>query len=114
MLTGPRSFSAAAEFADAVKTYQLATIVGEETGGRPNDFGNNLPFLLPNSKLTVNIATVSAVRANGSAADPNAVIPDILVRRTATDIKSGTTRCWRGPRTVRHDRFVDARGSTCS
>ena len=89
VLTGPRSFSAAAEFADAVKTYQLATIVGEETGGRPNDFGNNLPFLLPNSKLTVNIATVSAVRANGNASDPSAVIPDILVRRTAADIRSG-------------------------
>jgi C-terminal processing protease CtpA/Prc len=89
VLTGPRSFSAAVEFADAVKTYQLATIVGEETGGRPNDFGNNLPFLLANSKLTVNIATVSAVRANGNASDPNAVIPDILVRRTAADIKSG-------------------------
>jgi C-terminal processing protease CtpA/Prc len=89
VLTGPRSFSAAAEFADAVKTYQLATIVGEETGGRPNDFGNNLPFLLPNSKLTVNIATVSAVRANGNASDSNPVIPDILVRRTAADIKIG-------------------------
>jgi C-terminal processing protease CtpA/Prc len=87
VLTGPFTFSAAAEFADAVKTYRLATIVGEETGGRPNDFGNDLPFVLPNSGLTVNIATVSAVRANGDASDRNAVIPDIPARWTAADIK---------------------------
>ncbi|HKE87632.1 MAG TPA: S41 family peptidase, partial [Vicinamibacterales bacterium] len=89
VLTGPYTFSAAAEFADAVKTYQLATIVGEETGGRPNDFGNQLPFALPNSGLTVNIASVITVRANGDAADANAVTPDIVVRRTAADIRSG-------------------------
>jgi C-terminal processing protease CtpA/Prc len=89
VLTGPVTFSAAAEFADAVKTYQLATLVGEATGGRPNDFGNSLPFVLPNSGLTVNIATVLAVRANGDAADASAVAPDILVRRTAADIRSG-------------------------
>jgi hypothetical protein len=58
-VTGPVTFSAAAEFADAVQTYQLATIVGEEIGGRPNDVGNSLPFVLPNSRLTVYIATVS-------------------------------------------------------
>jgi C-terminal processing protease CtpA/Prc len=88
VLTGPFTFSAAAELADAVKTYQLATIVGEETGGRANDFGNQLPFALPNSKLTVNIASVIGVRADGDAANPSAVTPDIVVRRTAGDIRT--------------------------
>ena len=89
VLTGPFTFSAAAEFADAVKTYQLATLVGEDTGGRPNDFGNQLPFVLPNSRLMVQIATVMAVRATGDADDSSAVTPDVLVRRTAADIRMG-------------------------
>ena len=89
MLTGPITFSAAAEFADAVKTYQLATIVGEETGGRPNDFGNQMPVGIPNSGLTAYIATVVALRANGDAADFSPVTPDIIVRRTASDIRTG-------------------------
>ena len=89
VLTGPFTFSAAAEFADAVKTYQLATIVGDETGGRPNDFGNQLPIVLPHSKLRVDLATVAAVRANGNADDAGAVTPDILVRQTAADIRKG-------------------------
>jgi C-terminal processing protease CtpA/Prc len=88
VLTGPFTFSAAGEFADAVKTYQLATIVGEETGGRPNDFGNQMPFVLPHSGLTLQIATMLGVRANGDAADPGAVTPDIVVRRTAEDIRT--------------------------
>ena len=89
VLTGPFTFSAAAEFADAVKTYQLATLVGEETGGRPNDFGNQLPFVLPNSGLMAQIATVSAVRANGDLADFSPVNPDIVVRTTMADIRRG-------------------------
>jgi hypothetical protein len=88
VLTGPFTFSAAAEFADAVKTYQLATIVGEETGGRANDFGNQLPFALPNSRLTINIASVIGVRADGDAGSASAVTPDIVVRRTAKDIRN--------------------------
>ena len=89
VLTGPFTFSAAAEFADAVKTYQLATIVGDETGGRPNDFGNQLPFVLPNSGLMLNIASVIGVRASGDAADADPVTPDIVVRPAAADIRAG-------------------------
>jgi hypothetical protein len=33
LLTGPRTFSSAAGFADVVKTYHLATILGEEKSG---------------------------------------------------------------------------------
>jgi hypothetical protein len=64
-------------------------LVGEETGGRPNDFGNPMPFTMPNSGLTAYVATVIGLRANGDTADFNPVIPDVVVRRTAADIKTG-------------------------
>jgi C-terminal processing protease CtpA/Prc len=106
VLTGPHTYSAAAEFAEAVKTYGLATIVGEDTGGQPNSFGNPMPFRLPRSKLNLRIATSRAVRANGDVSDFKPVVPDIIVRTTAADIGKGfdpvlerATNC--PPRTVR-------------
>jgi hypothetical protein len=89
VLTGPHTFSAAAEFAEAVKTYGLATIVGEETGGQPNSFGNPMPYSLPRSRLALEIATSRALRANGDASDFGSVKPDIVVRPTAADIRRG-------------------------
>jgi len=89
VLTGPFTFSAGSEFADAVKAFGLATVVGENTGGQPNSFGNDFQFLLPRSGLTANIATARSLRASGDAADFSAVKPDIVVRTTAADIKAG-------------------------
>jgi hypothetical protein len=89
VLTGPQTGSAAVEFAEAVKFFGLATIVGEETGGQPNSFGNSFPFPLPQSQLTVNIATSTGIRANGNVADFTPVKPDIVVRTTAADMRRG-------------------------
>ena len=89
VLTGRFTFSAAAQMADAVKTYGLAVIVGENTGGRPNSFGNPFPFVLPHSGLSLEIASSRAVRANGDVTDVNSVIPDVNVRTTAEDIRTG-------------------------
>ena len=89
VLTGPHTGSAAVELAEAVKTFGLATIVGEETGGQPNSFGNQIPFSLPRSRLSVTIATARGVRANGDLADFSPVKPDIVVRTTAADMRRG-------------------------
>ena len=89
VLTGVYTFSAAVEFAEAVKTYGLATIVGEATGGQPNSFGNPMVFPLPHGGLAATIATARSVRANGNTTDFNSVTPDIIVRTTAEDIKTG-------------------------
>lgn len=89
VLTGPHTGSAAVEFAEAVKTFGLATIVGEETGGQPNSFGNQFPFSLPRSGLSLTIATARSVRANGDLADFSPVKPDIVVRTTAADMRRG-------------------------
>ena len=89
VLTGPHTGSAAVDFAEAVKVFGLATIVGEETGGQPNSFGNSFPFSLPRSGLTVSISTSLGIRASGDLTDFNPVKPDIVVRTTAADIRRG-------------------------
>jgi hypothetical protein len=89
VLTGPHTYSAAAEFAEAVKTYGLATLVGEATGGQPNSFGNAMAFRLPRSKLTFRMATSRGVRANGDVSDFRPVTPDIIVHTTQKDIQAG-------------------------
>ncbi len=91
VLTGADTFSAAVLLADAVKTYHLATIVGEETGGHPNLFdGIYYTFRLPRSGFMVSIPTERQIRANGNASDRSGVIPDIEVQTTAADIRAGT------------------------
>jgi C-terminal processing protease CtpA/Prc len=92
VLTGARTFSAAVILADAVKTYRLATIVGEETGGRANMTMQPVLYSLPNSKFAVSIAAGRSIRANGNADDRQGVIPDIVVKSTALDVQNGRDR----------------------
>lgn len=89
VLTGPHTYSAGAEFAEAVKAFGLATIVGESTGGQPNSFGNAFRFPLRRSGLVAQIATGMSIRASGDPGDFKAVTPDIVVRATAADIRTG-------------------------
>ena len=89
LLTGPATFSAAAVFADTIKTFHLATIVGEETGGRANTTMQPVPYALPHSGLVVSIATGRSVGANGDAGNLKPVVPDIIVRTTTDDIRNG-------------------------
>jgi hypothetical protein len=87
VLTGPHTYSAGVEFAEAAKAFGLATVVGEETGGQPNSFGNPFTFSLRRSGLVVQIATSTAIRASADVNDFKPVIPDIVVRTTAADIQ---------------------------
>ena len=87
VLTGPHTYSAGVEFAEAARAFGLATVVGEETGGQPNSFGNPFTFKLPRSGLVVQSATSTAVRASADVTDFKPVIPDIVVRTTAADIQ---------------------------
>jgi C-terminal processing protease CtpA/Prc len=75
--------------ADAIKTFHLATIVGEETGGRANMTIEPVTYVLPRTKLLVSIASGHSIRANGDVTDHNGVFPDIAVRTTADDIREG-------------------------
>jgi C-terminal processing protease CtpA/Prc len=77
VLIGRQTFSSAVDLADAIKTYHLATLVGEETGGRPNGFGEAYVFRLPKSQLAVSVSSARFVRASGDTSDHRGVVPDI-------------------------------------
>ncbi len=87
-LTGSGTFSSAVDLADAIKTYHLATIVGEETGGRPNSFGEVYWFRLPRSGFLVSVSSARFVRASGDTTDHRGVMPDSLVQPTAAQRRS--------------------------
>jgi C-terminal processing protease CtpA/Prc len=86
MLIGPATFSSATDLAAAVKDFHLATLIGEETGGRANSFGEAYPFELPNSRLIASVASAYFVRASGDTTDRRGVMPDIEIRRSADDV----------------------------
>jgi len=77
VLIGRQTFSSAVDLADAIKTYHLATLVGEETGGRPNGFGEAYIFRLPKSQLAISVSSARFVRASGDTSDHRGVVPDI-------------------------------------
>jgi C-terminal processing protease CtpA/Prc len=89
VLIGPRTFSSAADLADAIKTYRLATLIGEETGGRPNHFGEVYPFRTARTGFLVFVSSARYVGASGDTTNHDGVLPDIEVRRTAADIAQG-------------------------
>jgi hypothetical protein len=103
VLIGSGTFSSASDVADAIKTYHLATLVGDETGGRVNTFGEGYEFRLPRSQLQVQVSSAYFVRASGDTADHRGVLPDVPVvptvadRATSRDIvlEAATRRCGR-------------------
>jgi len=89
VLIGPQTFSSATDFADAIKTYHLGTLIGQETGGRPNGFGEAYIFRLPRSQLAVSVSSALFVRANGDTTDQRGVVPDLVVALTDADRRAG-------------------------
>ena len=56
LLIGPRTFSTAAVFAAVIKDYQIGQLIGEETGGRRQTFGDVLVDQLPLSMIRFGIS----------------------------------------------------------
>ena len=89
VLIGPQTFSSAVDLADGIKTYRLATLVGEETGGRPNGFGEAYIFRLPRSQLSVSVSSALFIRASGDTSDHRGVVPDIVAAPSSEDRRAG-------------------------
>jgi len=58
VITGRETFSAAQNLVNQLEKYTEAIFVGEPTAGHPNHYGDNRPFTLPNSGLTVRASTL--------------------------------------------------------
>jgi hypothetical protein len=85
LITGPFTFSSANMFADGVKQYNLATIIGEPTGEATNDFGELYTFTLPASKVNMQVTTSYDFGASCNKKEKQPVNPHVLVRPSLQD-----------------------------
>ncbi len=79
ILTSPRCFSACDTFVSALKTNQLATIVGEATGGGT---GSPLVFALPVTGQEFRYSVVRGRTATGQALEGVGTQPDLVLEPT--------------------------------
>ncbi|NCI51698.1 S41 family peptidase [Sediminibacterium roseum] len=79
VLIGPGTFSSANMFADGIKSYHLATVMGEPTAESGNDYGEMFNFMLPNTHIIARASTKMFTRADGDERNFDSVIPDITV-----------------------------------
>ncbi len=89
LLQGRVTFSAAGNFVTEVDLQTKAKIVGEPSGGAPNQWGDNELVELPRAGLTVRVASSYWVFGRGPKDARVAVRPDIPVTMTAADFFAG-------------------------
>lgn len=81
LLVDEKVYSAASGFVDFCKYTELATIVGESSGGDAGSGLEPVVFVLPNSKLAYWHRIDYAINMDGSSQVSNAVDPDIYVSK---------------------------------
>jgi hypothetical protein len=87
VLIGPNTFSSANMLTNAIKDYQLATLIGEATGEPGNDYGELYWNNLPNTQLKFYTCSKQFIRANRDANDPNPIFPDIEIKQSSNSLK---------------------------
>ncbi len=86
VVVGSKTFSSAIFNTVNFKKNTNATLIGEETGGKPNHYGNIKKFTLPYSRITV---TYSSDYYQLNNRNESTVTPDVLLERTYKDYKNG-------------------------
>ena len=71
-----------------IRDFKLGKIVGTQTGGLPNSFGDCYYFNLPNTKLKLSVSQKYFIRPSGNEKD-NDLTPDFVVSQTDEDKKKG-------------------------
>ncbi|MBK8495271.1 MAG: hypothetical protein IPL50_09725 [Chitinophagaceae bacterium] len=87
VLIGNATFSSANMLTNAIRDYQLATLIGESTAEPGNDFGEIFSFMLPETHIVATTAIKMFMRANGDIHDYTGISPDIPVKNTLEDIQ---------------------------
>jgi len=87
VLTGPATLSAAVVFAVELERFTGAVFAGEPSGGRPNQFGENVFFVLPRSGLRVSYASAWFQTA-GPFVEAPWIAPDVAVAATLDDFRA--------------------------
>jgi hypothetical protein len=88
LLIGKPTFSSASNFAAAVKYFQMGTLIGQETSGTRDHYGQVLPVELPHSGLKGQVSTAHFLAVGGTE-DPAGVKPDCEVRQKPEDTVRG-------------------------
>ncbi|HEY2742286.1 MAG TPA: hypothetical protein VGI69_08930 [Gaiellaceae bacterium] len=84
VLAGRATFSAAANFMGDLEAATRYLLVGEDSGGAPNLYGDVEPLDLPQAGLRVEVATTWWVKSRLGASDPRVTFhPDVVVAPTA-------------------------------
>lgn len=86
VIIGRKTFSSAILNTMDFKRLTDAVVVGEETAGKPNHFGEVRSFQLPGSKLTVAYSTKYFRRTDDEA---DTVTPDVKVEMSFADFTNG-------------------------
>lgn len=78
LLTSHTTFSSASSFAWAFKEFGCGTVIGEETGGMSVHYGDVISFVLPNSRLGVNVSHKRFWQPGADENNIHGVIPDVI------------------------------------
>jgi hypothetical protein len=89
MLMGTDTFSSGMLLTDAVSTYDICPLLGEETGELANSFGEVCFFDTPNTKILVSVSTARFTRNNGDVNDKRGVMPTFEVKQKPEDTVKG-------------------------
>lgn len=90
VLAGRTTFSAAANFLADLERATRFLLVGEDSGGAPNLFGDVQPLDLPETGLRAEIARIWWVKSRRGERDPRLTFhPDIVVEPTAAQWFAG-------------------------
>jgi tetratricopeptide (TPR) repeat protein len=91
-IIGRRTFSAAQNLTSLIERFTNATLVGEPAGSSPNFIGEDSPFILPYSKLSVNFSNL--YWQTSTPTDKRSfTAPELLIVPTFADYKIGKDRC---------------------
>ena len=91
LLTSATNSSAAWQFAAAMKEHNLATLVGQETGGNQKGITAGALFfmLLPNTQIEVDVPLIGMDYAEAAKRPDAGITPDVYVKPNVMDIVSG-------------------------
>jgi len=89
VIIGRSTQSAAENLVDRLQRDTEAVFVGEPTGERPNMYGDAQPFVLPESKIVVNISSLYW-QDMGPRDDRDTTGPEIAAELTEADFENGT------------------------
>jgi hypothetical protein len=86
VVIGRKTFSSAIINTINFKQYTKAILIGEETGGKPNHYGEVKNFRLPSSQLPINYSTKYFTYTK---VELNTIKPDVFIELSFDDYKKG-------------------------